>query len=343
MNTPFPQTLQTLPPKWAHFCLNIEAFLTARISSSLNNIGLLVACSGGLDSIALVHILAYLRDRSDFRIIVAHLDHGLRSQSSQDTDFVRQRAAQLGIAVKTKCMNVAEFAHAHGLGVEEAGRICRYDFFEQLRNEQGLDWIVLAHHADDLMEDVLLRLMRGTGWPALAGMAAVDDARHLVRPLLMVQKSRLRNFLKDINVDWREDKSNTDPKFTRNRVRNTLLPLMLKENPSLHESIARLWHQAEVDANFFADAIAQVPITQTEHGPQLDLEGLAKLHPAIRLRLYKQLLDQLGPGQALAENLFELDCAIERGLAPSPAIFQFPGNKTVRITGRKVLFCLASS
>ncbi len=343
MSTSFPQTLQTLPPKWAHFCLAIETFLTEHVSSSLSNTGLVVACSGGLDSIALVHILACLRERSGFKILIAHLDHGLRPQSHKDSLFVCQRAAQLGLEVATKNVDVAKFAQEHGLGVEEAGRICRYDFFEQLRSEHELNWIVLAHHVDDLMEDVLLRLLRGTGWPGLAGMAAVDSARHIVRPLLMVQKSQLKDFLKAINVNWREDESNADPKFTRNRVRNTLLPLMLKENPSLHESIARLWHQAGVDANFFASAIAQVPITQTEHGPQLDLEELSKLHPAIRLRLYKQLLDQLGPGQALAENLFELDRAIERGLAPSPATFQFPGNKSVCITGRKVLFRSASS
>ena len=329
--TALPRTLHDLPPRWAHFCLGIERFAARDLGVSLGSGRFLVGLSGGLDSSALLLVCSCLAARDQGRLAAAHLDHGLRPESAQDAAAAQALCAALDIPFHAERVDVAALAQERGLGLEEAGRQARHAFFREVLGQEGLDWVVLGHHLDDLAEDVLLRLVRGTGWPGLSGMAGRDEGLRSLRPLLLTPKATLLEFARDVGLAWREDASNQEPAFRRNRMRLDVLPLLLEENPGFLESVARLWRQGRLDQEYWTQELEQA------RGEALLPDSLLEQsHPALRLRLYKQALDHLGPGQALADSLFQLDAAWQENRLGT--VFQFPGDKLASVTRQGIQF-----
>ncbi|HIU18388.1 MAG TPA: tRNA lysidine(34) synthetase TilS [Candidatus Avidesulfovibrio excrementigallinarum] len=292
------------------------------------NAPILVAFSGGADSTA----LALSLHRLGLPFMLAHLNHGLRPEAAAESapeGPVRTFAAQLGVACHIEHEDVAAMAASRGLGLEEAGRLARYAFLERTRAAQGCAWIALGHQADDLIEDMLLRLVRGTGWPALAGMRACDPSRHLVRPLLQIPRADIEAFLNAAGQSWLHDASNDTNAFRRNRLRHGVLPTLLDENPSFHQAALALWAQAREDERFWEAFLAPTLacVCQTQAGLALPEAALRPLPRAARLRLYAELLRRMarrfGSGQARASTLFNLDRALLR--QERPKRFQFPG------------------
>lgn len=334
-----PTTIQDLPPTWARFCLGIERFLLRDLALPLRHRRLLLACSAGSDSTALLLILHCLAPRLEFTIKVAHLDHGLRPESAEEADHIAELCRRLGVRITIGKSNVARYARIAGTGLEEAGRTLRYRFLFGVRQKIGADMLLTAHHADDLAEDVLMRLIRGTGWPGLAGMPCWDRTRLLLRPLLHVPKQTLRGFLNDIGMSWSEDTSNTDRNHARNRIRQDVMPLMIRENPRFLETITRLHRQGELDGDLFASLITPLARQAEKKDRFLESPLLCTLHPGLRLRLYKAVIDDLGPGQALHDSLLRLDQAwISRR---KEAILQFPGGKSAMIDSAGIRFVAA--
>ncbi len=324
-----PQTLQDLLPKWAHFCLYTEKFITHELNVDLKGKHLLVGFSGGVDSTALLLVLHYLSIRNGFSVTVAHLNHGLRAEADDDASWGQELCSTLDINCIVEKVDVQSLAESESIGIEEAGRNARYAFFESLLQTESADLIVLGHHLDDLSEDVLMRFIRGTGWPGLSGMPAYDENRKLLRPFLMLPKSTLKAFVKYVGLEWREDATNLEPSATRNRIRNELLPLILRENPNFLDSIGRLWKIGRIEGDYWGE------VTGAADGI-LTNDTLSVSHCAVRLRLYKSCLDKLGAGQALAHTLFQLDNAwLEKRVS---SVFQFPGDKTATITASGVVF-----
>ncbi len=288
----------------------------------------LVAFSGGADSTALALALHQL----GLPFMLAHLEHGLRPEAAAEAapdGPVQAFAATLGVACHIGHADVATLASTLRIGLEEAGRKARYAFLEHIRATQGCAWIALGHQADDLIEDMLLRLVRGTGWPALAGMRAKDPERRLIRPLLHIPRADIEAFLKAAGQSWLHDASNESDTFRRNRLRHAVLPALLDENPSLHQSMHTLWLQAREDEQFWKRFLAPVLtlVLHTPDGLTLPEAALLPLPRAARLRLYAELLRQMarrfGSGQARASTVFNLDNAL---LNPQrPKRFQFPG------------------
>ncbi|QJB58494.1 tRNA lysidine(34) synthetase TilS [Pseudodesulfovibrio sp. zrk46] len=324
-----PHSLQELPPKWAHFCLHIEQFVRDELFFELGQKKLVVAFSGGVDSTALLLCLYYLSQKNNGNIIAAHLNHQLRPESTDDAVWAANLCSHLGITYIQKDVDVASLAEKMGIGVEEAGRNARYNFFHSVKDDNQADAIAVGHHLGDLCEDVLMRLIRGTGWPGLSGMEGWDEKRKLFRPFLLTNKGKLEAFLSTIGATWREDLSNSDQAWTRNRVRCTLLPLFLKENPNFPKSIARLWKLGRIDKAFWDDFTAETPSTILH-------KTLESSHQAVRLRMYKAALDSIGKGQALADTLFKLDEAWQENRVG--VVFQFPNEKTATITSSGVVF-----
>jgi tRNA(Ile)-lysidine synthase len=216
------------------------------------------------------------------------------------------------------------------MGLEEAARQARYAFLERCRAEVGAAWIAVGHTRDDLAEDVVMRLVRGAGWPALGGMAGVDPARRLLRPLLLTARRDIEAFLRGLGVAWTEDASNADRSFLRNRVRLDVLPLLRRENPSLDQAMARLWRQARGDAARLEAELDALPWREEQGGAlSLPLAALRELPEALRLRACKRALERIGPGQPLADSLRVLDQAVMSGQGGKTV--QFPGAKTVGI------------
>lgn len=179
-----------------------------------------VAVSGGVDSMVLLHVLK----RSGFVCRAAHVDHGLRGAESQaDRDFVVEQCNRMGVEVDTTALDVAAHAEAGGGSIEMAARELRYAWFRSLL-KTGPARMALGHHADDAVETLLLNLMRGPGFKGWDGIAPV--AGPFFRPLMAVDRRTVLAYAAEQGIAYREDKSNSDPAFLRNRVRHELIPLM---------------------------------------------------------------------------------------------------------------------
>lgn len=339
----FPTTLKDLAPADARLALSIHRFVTRELGVDWRGAGLVVALSAGLDSTALLLILSALRQRLNFSLTAAHLDHGLRAESGQDAEAARELCRRLEVPFRLRRCEVA--VRSVRTGLEDAGRRARYAFLEQVRQDVGAHWIVTAHHVGDLAEDVLLRLTRGASWPGLGGMPGVggpcgllgaDGKGRVLRPLLLVEKARLRALLERQGLPWREDASNEERDFRRNRMRLDVLPLLLAENPDLYDVTRSLWRVARMDEEYWREMVFSVPEFRPE-GVFLRRAALAALPRPGRLRAYVEAVRRLGKGQVRSSALFALDDAWEQ--RRHGRVFQFPGGVRAELDARGVLFC----
>lgn len=208
--------------------------------------GMVVAVSGGPDSVALLRALVAVKVRV---LVVAHLNHQLRgAESDADQQFVEELAAQLGLPCRVHAADVAGQARAAGDNQESVGRRVRYAWLATVAEETGCRWIATGHTADDQAETVLHRLLRGAGLQGLRGIAPrreIAPGIFVLRPILQATRAEVLAFLEKVNQTCRHDRSNLDPAFTRNRIRHELLPLLTTYNPAAASVLARLAGQAE--------------------------------------------------------------------------------------------------
>lgn len=342
-----PLTLKSLVSADARLALSIHRFVTRELRVDWRGAGLVVALSGGMDSTALLILLCALRERLNFSLNAAHLDHGLRPESGQDAEAARALCRRLDVPFHFRFCDVA--ARGSGTGLEDAGRRARYAFLEEVRREVGARWIVTAHHAGDLTEDILLRLIRGTSWPGLGGMPGVaapcdllgtDGEGRVLRPLLLVEKERLRTLLERQDVPWREDASNARRDFRRNRIRLDVLPLLLAENPDLHDVARSLWRAARMDEAYWRALVLPVLETVPE-GVWLAHDSLTALPRPGRVRAYVEALRRLNRGQARSSTLSALDEAWEQHRHGRR--FQFSGGVCAELDSRGILFSVESA
>ena len=193
----------------------------------------LVGVSGGRDSVALMH---WLHAHGFKKLIAVHLDHRLRAESGGDAEFVRKFADSLGIECLTGTADVAALAKKEHLSIEAAARRARHEFFARTAIEHACPRILLAHHADDQVETFLHNLLRGAGPSGLSGMSAVStleihaanfsESLLIARPLLGTWREEIDAYVERHTLPFREDASNTDPRFTRNRLRHAALPAL---------------------------------------------------------------------------------------------------------------------
>jgi tRNA(Ile)-lysidine synthase len=198
---------------------------------------LIIGLSGGADSTALLDLLATL-PAFPLRLIAAHLNHCLRgADSDADEQFCRELAAGYGIPFESRRVDVTAAAAVDSLNLEDAGRRARISFFDELCTRWQAAAVVLAHHADDQAETVLMRLLRGSGMTGLAGMPW-RNGRGYIRPLLDITRGEIEAYLAERRLNWREDTSNLDITFLRNRIRHELLPLLERYNPAVRKALA---------------------------------------------------------------------------------------------------------
>ncbi len=203
---------------------------------------LLVAVSGGIDSVVLLHALSALQREYKLALGVAHFDHAIRPDSSQDAEFVRELARSLKLRCYTERADVPRYAQMKRLSLEVAARQLRYRFLEKTAQAHKFKKIALGHNLNDQAETLLMRLLRGTGLEGLAGIPPVRSAGKLtyVRPLIECSRKHIEGFAREHNLTWREDPSNRDTKILRNRIRHELLPILQRDyNPNLLETLGR--------------------------------------------------------------------------------------------------------
>jgi tRNA(Ile)-lysidine synthase len=207
------------------------------------DVTVVVAVSGGADSTALLAALHRIKPGGSGRLCAAHFNHRLREEAAADQRFVESLCGQLGVPCETGAADVAATAASTGEGVEEAARRLRYAFLASTAGRLGARFVAAAHTADDQAETILHRILRGTGIGGLAGMprARPLGPATLIRPMLGLRHAEALAYLNDLGQTYREDVSNFDRRFTRNRLRGQLLPLLARQfNPRVEEALLRL-------------------------------------------------------------------------------------------------------
>jgi tRNA(Ile)-lysidine synthase len=251
--------------------------------------GVVVAVSGGVDSMVLLDVLVRLAPRLDLRLHVAHIHHGRRGQSAdRDAAFVSAEAVRSGLRVSVERL-IAE-TRPRGASVEMWAREARYACLEAIRKRVRAGWILTAHTQNDQAETVLLNLLRGTGPRGLAGIPRVRQ--RILRPLLTVSRAAIQGYSAAAGVAFREDPSNQSTAYRRNRVRQHLLPLLAREyNPRIVEALAALAAQAREDEEAFASQttlLGAAAIRQRVQAVGVKLSLLRAAPPAVTRRLFQE-------------------------------------------------------
>ncbi len=222
---------------------------------------LLLAVSGGADSVALLRGMLEVQQKFQLDLAVAHLNHLLRGvDSDNDAQWLKEQCAKLDIPIFLSKKNISAIAQESRTGIEETARKVRYDFLRGIARENNFSHIAVAHHADDQAETVLHHFLRGTGIAGLAGMPfsrELEEGIQLIRPLLHIRQTEIKNFLQEIDQPFLEDATNQENRYTRNRIRNQLLPLLKEEyNQNIEAALLRLSTQAkELQAFITTEAI----------------------------------------------------------------------------------------
>ncbi len=274
-----------------------------------------VACSGGADSVALLRTLLEQREALGLVLSVAHMNHGLRgAESEADEAFVASLAARFDLPFHTRRVDTASIAQSHREGIEESARKLRYQWFWELLAAREADALATAHTLDDQAETVLHRLIRGAWTEGLGGIHPVlqpppqspsGQSGMILRPFLGTTRAEIEPWLAAIGQSWREDSTNADTAFTRNRLRHELLPQLAGYNPAIKKQLAQLstlardeeaWWQAELSrllpslllpgkaVRGGGRATATLPGTTSI---SIEIERLKALHPALRRRVLR--------------------------------------------------------
>lgn len=200
----------------------------------LQNKKLLLAVSGGLDSMVLLHLFKELK----FDIAIAHCNFQLRGvESFGDQKFIEEYADINGIPIYVTQFDTEAFAKDYKLSTQVAARQLRYNWFYELLEEENLDFLLTAHHADDNLETFLINFTRGTGLEGLTGIPTQNDK--IIRPLLFLTRNEIENYAKEHTIQWREDSSNASDKYLRNKIRHHLIPILKELNPNFMTSFSK--------------------------------------------------------------------------------------------------------
>jgi tRNA(Ile)-lysidine synthase len=252
----------------------------------------LVAVSGGLDSMVLLHLLHNLARSSGWKLTLAHFNHRLRGRSSDaDQRLVRDTARRLGLPFVTAAADVQQFARTSGLSLEMAGRKLRHEFLARAASRLRISKIAFAHHADDQLELFFLRLLRGSGGTGLSGMkprnpSPVDARIELIRPLVAEPKAQLAEYAAALKITFREDATNSSLDIQRNRIRHELLPLLRRRyQPALERSILRVAELLRAESEFATDSAHQWLVRPIRGRKPFDQLPVAVQRRALQLQL----------------------------------------------------------
>ena len=253
-----------------------------------------LAVSGGADSISLLHILHNVSSELGIALHVAHLDHMLRGEAStQDAQFVRAMACKLNLPATIGEKEVGAYRKNNHLSLEEAAREVRYRFLEDVVKDTGASSVAVAHTLNDHVETVALHILRGTGLTGLVGLKQKSVLRYervgpltIIRPLLCLRRTDVEVYCNDLKLEFRTDATNDSLSFTRNRIRHKLLPTLRADfNPRIDEAFERLSALAADDVDFInAEASkAFITVVRTEgDGLKIDRTGFLSLHPSLK-------------------------------------------------------------
>ena len=261
------------------------------------NDSIVVAVSGGPDSMSLLSVLIKLKQKMNITLVVAHVNHMIRAVADSETEYVKKFCHDNGIDCFVKKVDVVKLAEQQKISTEEAGRNIRYDFFEEIFEKINANKIAIAHNKNDNAETVLMNIMRGSGVTGLKGIEPVR-ANKFIRPLIECDRKSIEQYCINQNLNPKFDESNKENIYTRNKVRNLLIPYIEKEfNPNIIESINRLSNLATQE-NEYIDRIvkkecANIIISKTKQEVKLDLKKFNALDDFIKSKAILEYVREL--------------------------------------------------
>ncbi len=274
-----------------------------------------VAVSGGADSVALLRRLTEVQQDIGLVLLVLHVHHGIRgAEADADAAFVEQLAEQLGLRFLRHDVDTLARAESEQETVEEAARKLRYAWFEHLLSQRELDAVATAHTLDDQAETVLLKLLRGAWTEGLAGIFPVVEhtGGSILRPFLGTRRAEIEAWLKEIHQPWREDSTNTDAAYTRNRIRQSLMPILADYNPQIVSQLGYVASIARDEDSYWRKELDRLlpslllpgkavrgggRAASTHPGEDsiaIEVEKLRGLAPAVRRRVLRAAAEQIG-------------------------------------------------
>lgn len=257
---------------------------------------ILAAVSGGADSVALLHMLNRIGPEFGVGLAVAHVDHGLRGmESDEDRFFVERLSERLGLRCHSIKTDVLEFSRKNRLSLEEAGREARYRFLFDTSESMGYEKIATAHHEDDCTELFFMNLFRGSGPSGLKTMGASGFNGRVIRPLIGMRRKEILSYIEENKLNYRNDSSNADRSFLRNRIRLDLIPLLEENyNGGIKGIVARTASIIRKDEDFLNQVIAplfrEAVAEEKENSVSLSVSKLTGHHPAALSRIIRKAI-----------------------------------------------------
>lgn len=280
----------------------VEMFLRRH---NVRNQVIIVAVSGGADSLALLHGLLGARQAFGLHLHAAHLNHQLRGrESEQDAERVEAWMREWGVPLTVESHDVGAFARARKLSVEEAARMVRYGFLAQVAEREGAHAVAVGHNADDQVETIVMHFLRGAGLAGLRGMQEIGGhPLHppllLLRPLLSVPRAAIEAYVRERGLSPREDASNADARYLRNRLRHELLPLLEEYNPNLRAVLRQNARIMGDDLDYVAQrargAWTRTVLETSHENVSIALSGWRALQPSLKRALVRQAVAHLRP------------------------------------------------
>lgn len=219
---------------------------------------IVVGVSGGPDSICLLKLLNDFKKKLDIKIYVSHINHMIRKEADEETEYVMNFCKKIGIECFVKKINIIDFAKKNKIGTEEAGRKARYEFFEEVMNKTNSNKIATAHNLNDNVETVLMNLIRGTGTSGLKGIEPIRNGKY-IRPIIECERKDIEKYCEINKLEPRFDETNNENIYTRNKIRNSLIPYIKEEfNPNIVSSINRLSEIAKAENEYIEKNAANI-------------------------------------------------------------------------------------
>ena len=295
--------------------------------------------SGGIDSLAFMHILHNLQQTLKFQLYIATLDHGLRGeQGANDVEYVKSLATNWQISYFSDAVDVTTLADKQKLSIETAARNARYAFFARIARQVGTTKIAVAHHADDQAETILMHLLRGSGLQGLQGMQlSAPVPNHpdltLIRPLLNVTRAQLEAYCNDNDLVGRFDETNADTQYLRNLLRLEIMPALTRVNPQLTASLGRLSENVSVDLMYIQEQFTReiLPHIKRNDGQVgIPRTSFTQCHPALQRRSIIYAVEQLKPHAPLTH--YHITEAVRIAINGNVgALTQFPDGLRLRV------------
>ena len=253
--------------------------------------------SGGPDSLFMLYILNKLKEQLKFNIIVAHVNHMIRAEANAEEEFVKKFCQKIDIEFYSKRIDVEKYANNNKIGTEEAGRKVRYDFFEEILEKTSSNKIAIAHNKNDKVETIIMHLLRGSGISGLQGIEPIKNNK-IIRPIIQIERSEIENYCEQNQLEPRIDKSNFENKYTRNKIRNVVIPYIKEEfNPNIIETVTRLSEIITEENQYLEkqteEAYQQILIEEKENQIRLKLKEFNNLERVIKNRIILYTITRL--------------------------------------------------